>query len=189
MAGFDHFNLFGPIYDLVFGLKKDDDLVAKVAIENGQTLLDVGGGTGRVTILFKSNTNKTIIADSARKMLKEAQLKEIHCVQSVSEHLPFKNRYFDRIIMVDALHHVRDQQRTLNEMWRLLSPGGKIVIEEGDIHHWLVKLVSWGEKILFMRSHFLSPEEIVAKCQFDSTAKVDLFVKNGLAWVIISKIA
>lgn len=147
----------------------------------------MGGGTGRVTVLFKPMTRQVIIADSARKMLKEAQVKGVTCTQTVSEQLPFPDGAFDRIIMVDALHHVEDQQQTLNEMWRLLVPGGRIIIEEGDFHHCLVKLVSWGEKLLFMRSHFLKPERIKLMCQFSNTAEVKLVREKGMAWVIILK--
>ncbi len=187
MSSFDHFNLIGPFYDLVFGRKADDAIVAKAALEPHHKVLDVGGGTGRVTILFKPLTQHAVIADSARTMLNQAKDKEIDCIQTLSEQLPFAEGAFDRIIMVDALHHVIDQQQTLNEMWRLLAPGGKIIIEEGDIHHWLVKLVAWGEKVLFMRSHFLPPERIVSMCQFEKNAKVELLREKGLAWVIIFK--
>ncbi len=187
MSGFDHFNLIGPIYDLVFGRKRDHVIVGHAEVKRGHRILDVGGGTGRVSVLFRPITENIFIADSARKMLNEAQEKGLHCIQTVSEHLPFSAESFDRIIMVDALHHVEDQRKTLDEMWRLLAPEGKIIVEEGDIHHWLVRLVSWGEKLLFMRSHFIDPEKIVKMCQFDHTANVELIRDKGVAWVIISR--
>ena len=62
--------------------------------------------------------------------------------------------------MVDALHHVLDQQQTGNELWRVLTPGGRLVIVEPDIHKFSVKMLALGEKMLLMRSHFLSGEEI-----------------------------
>ena len=187
MSGFDHFNLIGPIYDLIFGRKRDDEIVVHTEAKQGDRLLDVGGGTGRVAVLFKSITNNIVIADSARKMLREANERGISCIQTVSENLPFPAMVFERIIMVDALHHVRDQRMTLNEMWRLLAPGGRIVIEEGDIHNWLVKLIAWGEKCLLMRSHFLPFRQIEAMCQFDESAAVNILRRKGVVWVIISK--
>jgi demethylmenaquinone methyltransferase/2-methoxy-6-polyprenyl-1,4-benzoquinol methylase len=58
--------------------------------------------------------------------------------------------------MMDALHHVRDQHLTASELWRVLTPGGRIVIVEPDIRKPMVKIIALGEKLLLMRSHFLS---------------------------------
>jgi len=187
MPGIDHFNLIGPIYDLIFGRMRGDEIAAHVEVGRNDRLLDVGGGTGRVSLLFKSQTENIAIADSARKMLYKAQEKGLFCIQALSEWLPFKAQSFDRIIMVDALHHVADQSRTLNEMWRLLAPGGKIIIEEGDIDHWFVKVIAFGEKCLLMRSHFLHAKEIMKLCRFDETARVNITRQKGVVWVIISK--
>jgi ubiquinone/menaquinone biosynthesis C-methylase UbiE len=187
MSGFDHFNLIGPFYDLVFGRKKDYEIIKRAEVEEGDWLLDVGGGTGRVAVLFKSITTNIVIVDSARKMLQQADERGICCVQSVSENLPFSEMSFNRIIMVDALHHVKDQKKTLSEMWRLLAPGGSIVIEEGDIKNWFVKLVALGEKCLFMRSHFLTDNQIKAMCHFDESANIEISRKKGVVWIIISK--
>jgi len=187
MSDFNHFNLIGPLYDRIFGRHEDHKIVEIAELREGQTLLDVGGGTGRVTRLFKKISKNVIIADSARSMLGEAQKKELRTVNSQSEHLPFGGRTFDRVIMVDALHHVADQQKTLNEMWRVTGPGGKIIIEEPDIQHFLVKLVALGEKLLLMRSHFLSPQAIARMSRFNGEASVEIVRKSGIAWIIITR--
>lgn len=187
MSGFDHFNLIGPLYDRIFGRAEDKKIVEIAEMREGQTLLDVGGGTGRVTRLFKKISKNVIIADAAKKMLQEAQKKELQTVNSQSEHLPFAQHTFDRVIMVDALHHVADQQKTLNELWRVTGPGGMIIVEEPDINHFLVKLVALGEKLLLMRSHFLSPQAIAGMSQFTDAALVDIVRKSGIAWIIITK--
>ena len=187
MANFDHFNFIGPIYDKIFGRTIDHEIVKLAAVQKDHALLDVGGGTGRVTVLLKGKTKKLFIADSAIRMLREAQAKGIPCVNSGSERLPFKEGSFDRIIMVDALHHVEDQQQTLDEMWRLLSPRGMIIIEEPDIHHILVKLIALGEKLLLMRSHFLKPKKIIEMCHFDPDALVEFQPGQGINWFIVTR--
>jgi demethylmenaquinone methyltransferase/2-methoxy-6-polyprenyl-1,4-benzoquinol methylase len=188
MPRFDHFNLLGPIYDLIFGLKKDNKIVDLVDVQNNHMLLDIGGGTGRVTVLFEQKSIIAVVVDSALEMLRKAQSKGLESCHSQSEFLPFADDSFDRIIMVDALHHVKKQTQTLNEMWRVLSPGGVIVIEEPDIHNFFVKLVAFGEKLLLMRSHFIKPNKIAELCRFDKNAKVEIYKDKGIAWIKISKI-
>jgi len=53
---------------------------------------------------------------------------------------------FERIIMVDALHHVIDQSQTARELLRLLAPGDRIVIIEPDIHKPIVKGIAFPKK-------------------------------------------
>jgi demethylmenaquinone methyltransferase/2-methoxy-6-polyprenyl-1,4-benzoquinol methylase len=95
-------------------------------------------------------------------MLGYAKKKGLVTVCTPGEHLPFKENSFDRIIMVDALHHVCNQRQTADELWRAITPGGRILIIEPDIRLFAVKLIALGEKVLLMRSHFLSHEKIAA---------------------------
>jgi len=44
---------------------------------------------------------------------------------------------FDRVLMVDALHHVVNQAETICELYRVLKPGGRLVIEEPDLRNLL----------------------------------------------------
>lgn len=187
MANFDHFDLISPIYDLIFGRNIDHEIVEFADVHDDQTLLDVGGGTGRVSTLFKTRVKNVFVADASINMLREAQKKGLRTLNSISEKLPFPDESFQRIIIVDALHHVKNQKETLDEMWRVLAKDGKIIIEEPDINHFFVKLVALGEKILLMRSRFIPPDKIVKIGDFGGKAGVEIKKQNGIAWIIIQK--
>jgi demethylmenaquinone methyltransferase/2-methoxy-6-polyprenyl-1,4-benzoquinol methylase len=88
--------------------------------------------------------------------------------------------------MVDALHHVIDQQQTADELWRVLKPGGRLVIEEPDIRAWSVKLIAAFEKLALMRSHFLAPPQVVSLFAHQP-AKAWIETKGYNAWVIVEK--
>jgi demethylmenaquinone methyltransferase/2-methoxy-6-polyprenyl-1,4-benzoquinol methylase len=91
--------------------------------------------------------------------------------------------------MVDAFHHVGDQRQTVRELARVLAPGGRLVIQEPDIHHWAIKLVALGEKLLLMRSRFYSGEAIQAMfAAADAGAcSVQVERQDHTAWVIVDK--
>ena len=89
--------------------------------------------------------------------------------------------------MVDALHHVCDQEHTAAELWRALKPGGRLVIEEPDVRTGIVKLVALFEKLALMRSHFLSPPQIAALFEWDD-AQVEIVTEGHTSWVVVDKL-
>ena len=184
---FDHFGLLAPFYEF-FIRPKDPEKIWRLAnLPPGAIVLDAGGGTGRVSQYLRGKAAQIIVADESFAMLQEAHKKEgLQPVRSYTEDLPFMSDIFDCIIMVDALHHVADQFKTSQELWRILKPGGRLIIEEPDIHVFGVKLIALAEKMALMRSHFLSPQQITHLFE-GQAAKKRVEMEGPLAWVIIEK--
>ena len=186
MPIFDHFGLLAPYYDRIFKPGERRLLDELLDLPTSGYLLDAGGGTGRIAQLMRDKAKHVVVADLSYEMLTEASSKGgLLTACSHSEFLPFESGFFDRIIMVDALHHVCDQLETALELWRLLKPGGRLVIEEPDIRTLGVKALALAEKILGMRSHFLSPPEIEAL--FFEPAQSSIKLKGAIAWVVVYK--
>lgn len=179
----DHFDVIAPIYARVTYSSLDKMRELAGLPINGR-LLDLGGGTGRVSSALLKDVDEVVIADVSMGMLRQTDRSALKPVCSYSEILPFADNFFDRVIMVDALHHVIDQQASTNEMLRVLKPGGRIIIEEPDINTFAVKLIALAEKLLLMRSHFLSPLQIASLFPVGST---NIEAKDSSAWVVISK--
>jgi len=95
-------------------------------------------------------------------MLKRAQAKHgLYSVQTRAEQLPFADGTFDRVIVVDALHHFFDQQAAIRDLIRVLKPEGRLVIEEPDRNRLIVKILVVAEKMAFMRSRIHTMTEIL----------------------------
>ena len=187
MALFDHFGAIAPVYDRFFRPRNPARLAELADLPVPGFLLDVGGGTGRVAQSLKPWQQSIIVVDLSFQMLQNAGRKDgLGTVCAPAERLPFADESFDRIIMVDALHHVCSQAKAVQEMWRLVRPGGKIVIEEPDIRSIVVVILALVEKILLMRSRFLSPPRIVALFP-PSKVKQQIVVEGYTAWIIVEK--
>lgn len=184
----DHFDLIASIYDRFIGIQDHAYLKTLLNLPTDGWMLDAAGGTGRVSHQFKSMVDKLVICDLSQKMLTKAKEKgDLLPVRSHIERLPFPDEIFDRILVVDSVHHFCNQQAAISDLLRVLKPGGRMVIEEPDIHHFAVKLVAVAEKLLFMRSHFHTPEQI--KNLF-SSLNVNLSIEHDgkfTAWIIVDK--
>ena len=183
----DHFGIIAPYYDKVFKIKEPVHLINHLNLSKNDYLLDAGGGTGRVSNTLVEYIDRIIVLDISFEMLKEGTAnKDLTFVNSQTEVTPFSDDFFDRIMMVDAFHHVNNQKDTLKELWRVLKPGGRLVIEEPDIETFAVKLIAIGEKLAMMRSHFVSPETI-RKMLSDLGAVTNIDRNKSIAWIVADK--
>jgi demethylmenaquinone methyltransferase/2-methoxy-6-polyprenyl-1,4-benzoquinol methylase len=180
--------MLAPFYDHLIKPRERDRFLELVNLPVKGTLLDAGGGTGRAAQVFKGLASEIVVADLSYAMLQQAIGKgALAAVCTQIERLPFPTGFFDRAIMVDALHHVLDQQTVANELWRTVKPGGRIVIEEPDISKASVKLIALAEKIAFMRSHFLPPSKIRGLFAEYGT-KMQVIQEDYTAWIIVDKL-
>jgi demethylmenaquinone methyltransferase/2-methoxy-6-polyprenyl-1,4-benzoquinol methylase len=187
MPKFNHFDVLAPLFDRSIAPDAKTRYTRIAGLPVSGNLLDVGGGTGRISHPLLPMVNKIVIVDSSIGMLTRASSKTgLHILCSESETLPFSAASFERVIMVDAFHHVSNHQNTAHELWRVLKAGGRIVIEEPDIRTVPVKVMAVVEKLALMRSHLRTPQEIADLFGY-SNAIVNIEYENNTAWIVIDK--
>ncbi len=157
----DHFDLVARFYDHVFHFLGPERLLNMLQPQPSERILDIGGGTGRVSGTF-GDDYAVVVCDPSWGMLGEARQKQMIACCGLAEQLPFADGAFDRVVMVDAFHHLHDQHVSAKETLRVLRPGGRLVIEEPDIRRWAVKWVALGERLLLMRSRFYSIADLAS---------------------------
>lgn len=129
-----------PLYDPVLRwLFREDalksQLVAQAAIRQGDRVLDLGCGTGTLTILLKKTQPQAIVVglDGDPQILAIARRKavaagiEIAWDHGMAYNLPYPNSSFDVVLTSLMLHHLsrEDKIRALGEIYRVLRPGGR----------------------------------------------------------------
>ncbi|MDT8385167.1 MAG: class I SAM-dependent methyltransferase [Gammaproteobacteria bacterium] len=120
--------------------------------------LSIGVGTGR----FAAPLGVQVGIDPARAVLGYAARRGITTVQAVAEALPFADHRFARVLCVTTICFVNDVGAMLNEAWRVLKPGGVLVIGFIDRtsalgQHYLVHQV---ENVFYRDAHFFSATEV-----------------------------
>lgn len=164
----DLFSWLAPFYDRIFS-QPDPGALEELGLGEGAIVLDIGGGTGRVTQLLQAKA-KVVVVDLSPGMLARAKGKGLAVCRARAEALPFASGTADAVIVVDAFHHFSDHSRAAGELVRVLKHGGKLFLEEPDIANLAVKLIALGEKILLMRSRFYDLSTLV--CFFLSRGAV-----------------
>ena len=185
---FDHFDIIAPFYDRVIHKLDLKRLIDLLKLPARGRLLDAGGGTGRVSSRLRSLIDEVVVCDLSLSMLKQAKNKgQLLTVQTHVEQLPFPGESFERIVVVDALHHFCNQRESIQELLRVLKTGGRLVIEEPNIDNFMIKWLALAEKLAFMRSRFCSSHEIVHMIRDQG---VNARVENHgrfFFWVVVEK--
>ena len=103
---------------------------------DGRRTLDVGCGTGTFAAALADRGAKVWGIDASTEMLAQTRAKgsRARFKEGSAEALPFKDGWFERVVMRLSLQHV-DRSRALAEAARVLVPGGRIVIASFDPKH------------------------------------------------------
>ena len=116
-------------------------LIEKSQVRPTNKILDVAGGTGDLAYAFSKQINRKepiYLVDINADMLQTGRDRLLNCgitdqiiyIQANAENLPFDANYFDLITIAFGLRNITHQEKALREMYRLLKPGGKLLILE-----------------------------------------------------------
>lgn len=142
------FGAIAPKYDflnrlLSFGIDRRwrKQAVRLLKYREGARILDVATGTGDVALEIARSTPASVRitgADFCKEMVELGEVKvaasqyaeRIDFKVAPCEDLPFANNTFDSITIAFGIRNVVDRKLGLAEMWRVLRPGGRMIILE-----------------------------------------------------------
>jgi demethylmenaquinone methyltransferase/2-methoxy-6-polyprenyl-1,4-benzoquinol methylase len=116
-------------------------VVDMAGIQPGQHILDLAGGTGDLTrllaprtgadgIVVLSDINNSMLSTGRARLLDRGIAGNVDFLQADAEQLPFANNCFDCIFIAFGLRNVTHKQAALESMYRVLKPGGQLLILE-----------------------------------------------------------
>lgn len=100
-------------------------------------VLDVGCGKGRFARVLQERNPRAQIwgLDISEEMLQFVPA-GIHTRAGSMTELPFADSTFDAVYATESLEHAVDIERAVNEMCRVLKPGGRLAIIDKNAEHW-----------------------------------------------------
>ena len=110
-------------------------------VRRGQRVLDLASGTGDLAYRFSglvgpdglvvmSDINAAMLGEGRTRMLDRGRVGNVHYSLVNAEQIPFQSDLFDCLTIGFGLRNVTDKQAAINEMFRVLKPGGRALILE-----------------------------------------------------------
>lgn len=117
-------------------------------ISKKDSLIDIGGGFGRLAEVYTPEFKTCLLVDPSEKLLNLAKknlkkFKNIEFKKGTGENLPVEGEKFDVALMVRVIHHLRKPEKTFKEAWRVLEPQGFLILEFANKIHFLACLRAW----------------------------------------------
>ena len=109
------------------------EVVLHGELREGSAVLDLGCGTGRYAVPLAEQHRCFVTGlDNSAGMLRKAEnkskVRNLHWVNADGEHLSFAARTFDCCLMSMVIHHLQNKQAALDDVFRVLKPGGICLI-------------------------------------------------------------
>ena len=143
-------------------------LIARLAEPRpGETGLDVGTGTGHFAAFLADRGLRVTGVDTSPAMLAvaRAQRPDIAFQEAEAAALPFSDGAFDLVLSVTALEFVPDAARAAQEMFRVVRPGGRLVVAVLNANSpWAAarRKEALEMETPFRHARFFAPEDLVA---------------------------
>ena len=104
-------------------------IVSALDLRRGRTVLDLAAGTGKLTRLLVPSGANVLAVEPVREMRAELeqQVRGVGILAGTAEHIPLTDGYVDAVTVGQAFHWF-DAEPALNEIHRVLGPGGGVAL-------------------------------------------------------------
>ncbi|OGH92794.1 MAG: hypothetical protein A2563_03950 [Candidatus Magasanikbacteria bacterium RIFOXYD1_FULL_40_23] len=195
------YNLAADVYDEnenYLNSFEQGELIPLLGALDGKRVLDVGAGTGRLSLPLVSRGAHVTALDVSPKMLDLIKKKQRRVSMNVTRHdsveskittvvgdaesLPFENNTFDIVTAAFLIVHLKNPTRFFDEAYRVLKDGGILVVT--NINQKDPPTVKTKEGKIIIESFYHRPEKVVEILESLAYGiEENVFVKEGSLWV------
>lgn len=159
-------------------------LVSLLPKIEGWRVLDVGAGTGRLSLTLRKMGAEVTALDLSEKMLQRLNKKDrsIKTVVGDAEDLPFNQEQFDLITAAFLIVHFKDPRRFFDEVYRVLKNDGFLLVT--NINQKDPPKIQTSEGGIVIESFYHRPDkvkEILESLAF--SIEQELLIEEGGVWV------
>lgn len=141
---------------------KRNEIVVACELKAGQTIADIGAGTGLFTRLFAvavKGESRVVAVDIAPKFLehiretcRETRLMNVETLQCTADSTELPPASIDVAFICDTYHHFEFPSKTMASLHRALKRGGRVILidfrrVEGTSSEWTLKHVRAGQEV------------------------------------------
>jgi len=108
-------------------------------LEEREGILDVGCGSSRIILDLPAAVGMDIL----QRKLRWLRPRHARLVRGSCDRLPFRDGRFAAVINSEVIEHVPDTPEVWTEMWRVLRPGGTLILGTPDYGRWLWWVLEW----------------------------------------------
>ena len=133
----------------------------KYTIGNNILLVgDIGNLGKRLRML---GVSVTILENTHYEDICYSLVQNINCnvVKGCLEFLPFEDKYFDKVIILDHFNHINDCERVVDEIKRVLKLNGEVILEDLNLKNIKVKLKNFKHRLFGENITYHYPNEII----------------------------
>ncbi|WP_066893264.1 class I SAM-dependent methyltransferase [Clostridium nigeriense] len=128
-----------------FGYDREIKMLRNLGVEDENLILEVGSGPGFYTKILLDNFNNSEVVsldndetllNFALKMLNKDYSNRVSFMNDDITNSSMPNDYFDIVVARFVFQHLQDPIKALKEIYRILKPGGKVIIIDVDSELW-----------------------------------------------------
>ena len=122
--------------------------IRQLPLPPGSELLDLGGGDGSAVALAHADrgVNTTVVdqcvaVDDAdgRRAANHPHLRRIAVDLDGDWTSAVGRTRFDTVVVLDVLEHMKSPERTLEQIFSVMAPGGKLYASTGNVSYWIIR--------------------------------------------------
>jgi SAM-dependent methyltransferase len=102
-------------------------------------ILDIGCGSSRIILDLPDAVGLDILQNKLRWL----RFRHRRLVRASCDRLPFSDGSFATVINSEVIEHIPDAPEVWTEMWRVLRPGGILILGTPDYSRWLWWVLEW----------------------------------------------